>query len=178
MSEAVREVAPEELLGRADEVREVFRAALGYPPMESRVVSLGEVIARHARREHFRALAAYSGDRLVGFTYGCLGAPGQWWHDQVARALGPAGRTRWLDGAFELVELHVHPEFQGRGLGGALHDRLLEGVTLPTAVLSTRRQEGSAMALYRRRGWRVLVEDMRFPGVHEAFRIMGLDLGS
>jgi hypothetical protein len=43
-------------------------------------------------------------------------------------------------------------------------------------MLSTRRADTPAMALYRKRGWVVVIDEMRFPGNSIPFRILGLDL--
>lgn len=176
MSVEVRELSPDEFAVRRDEAAQVFAAALGFDALEPRVLSFGAVVLGQIRQPGFRAFGALAGDRLVGFSEGYSGAAGQWWHDVVAAHLSPADRTRWLERCFELVELHVHPDLQGQGLGGRLHDLLLEGVRHPTAVLSTRRAETAAMALYRRRGWVVVLEELTFPGNPTPFRILGLDL--
>lgn len=172
----VRLISPAEFLGAIPVMREIFRDALGYRSFEPRVLSFPSLAREHVRRDGFRAAAAYAGGVLVGFTYGYHSSPGQWWHDQVARSLSPEERKHWLDGAFELVELHVRPDHQGQGLGGRLHDLLLEGVRRPTAVLSTPARESRAMLLYRDRGWVTLAEGKLFEGVREAFRVLGLKL--
>jgi GNAT superfamily N-acetyltransferase len=84
--------------------------------------------------------------------------------------------NEWLTQSFQLVEVAVTPETQGQGIGGRLHDRLLAELTYGKAVLSTIRAQTVAYWMYRKRGWRVLVEDMRFLGVDRPYRIMGLDL--
>ncbi len=175
MSVEVRQLTAEEFAGRRHEAADVFAAALGFGPLEPRVMGFAAVSLGHVTRPGFRAFGALSGDRLIGFSEGYTGAPGQWWYDVVAAHLSPGDRARWLDGCFELVELHVHPDFQRRGLGGRLHDLLLEGLPQPTAVLSTRRAETSAMTLYRRRGWAVVLDRLLFPGNRTPFRILGLD---
>jgi GNAT superfamily N-acetyltransferase len=172
----VRLISPTEFVGALPAMREVFREALGYRSFEPRVLSFTSLAREHVQRDGFRAAAAFDGRVLVGFTYGYNGARGQWWHDQVARRLSAEDRKRWLDGAFELVELHLRPDHQGQGLGGRLHDLLLEDVRRPTAVLSTPAREGRAMQLYRARGWVILAEGKLFEGVDEDFRVLGLRL--
>jgi ribosomal protein S18 acetylase RimI-like enzyme len=176
LSASVRAVERHQFLARLTEAQAIFRDALHFGALEPRVLAFPEIVRRHAEREGFRAAGAFAAERLVGFTYGYIGDAGQWWHDQVAAALDAPARRRWLDSAFELVELHVLTAYQGQGLGGRLHDLLLEGVGQPTAVLSTPRAETNAMALYRKRGWVVLVEEMLFPGAGTPFRVLGLDL--
>ena len=138
---------------------------------------LNDILPRHAGRPGFRFRGAFDETgRLIGFVYGYLGAPGQWWHDRVAAALGEEGTARWLPaGHFEFTELHVRPEARRRGIGGALHDAVLEGLDSPTTVLSTQIDNEPAIRLYETRGWQVLVPSIDF-GSGRPFVIMGKDL--
>lgn len=163
-------LAPSEIAAVRDELVAVYRAAFA-PPLyetseEDAARFAGEILPRHAGREGFRCCVAREarGGPVVGFAYGYTSVPGQWWHDLVARALGPDLAARWPDGAFEFVELAVTPVVQGRGLGGRLHDALLAGLPHRTAVLSTRDAETPAVRLYRGRGWTPLLTGYRFPG--------------
>jgi ribosomal protein S18 acetylase RimI-like enzyme len=120
-----------------------------------------EILPRHADRPGFRAVIAREGDRLLGLAYGYLGRPGQWWYDRVAAAMTAEQRAEWLaPGHFELAELMVSPRARRRGLGAALHDAVLDGLSGPTAVLSTQPDNEPALALYRGRGWEVVVESI------------------
>jgi ribosomal protein S18 acetylase RimI-like enzyme len=92
--------------------------------------------------------------------------------------MSPDQIKRWLSDYFEFVELAVHPDVQGQGTGGQLHDRLLAGLPHATAALSTRQAETRALALYRRRGWVTLLENFHFPGNLDRWLIMGKDLHS
>jgi len=100
----------------------IYGLAMGY---DSAVVAgrYGYAV-QHTERPGFRAVGAFAespdGEQLVGFGYGYLVAPGQWWHDQVRAALDRRTAKKWLPGAFEVCELHVHPEHQSRGLGRRL----------------------------------------------------------
>jgi ribosomal protein S18 acetylase RimI-like enzyme len=140
---------------------------------------LREILPRHAGRAGFRFLAARDARQLVGVAYGYLGAPGQWWHDIVSRAMTPEQRRRWIaPGHFEVVELHVHPDFRRRGIGGRLHDTLLDGLESRTAVLSTQADNRPALALYEGRGWEIVVPALRFAPAAEEYAILGRDLPS
>jgi len=170
---------PAAALAIRPEVVRVYRAAFAAPPYGKTAAAaerFAGTFGRHAARAGFRLAAARAGSHLAGFGYGYGSGPGQWWRDTVAAALGPALVARWLDGAFELVELAVLPADQGRGLGAALHDGLLAGLPQRTAVLSTIAVETAGLRLYRQRGWQVLHPGLRFPGVAEPYMIMGLDL--
>jgi ribosomal protein S18 acetylase RimI-like enzyme len=140
---------------------------------------LREILPRHAARDGFRFFAARDGRKLVGIAYGYLGASGQWWHDIVSKAMTREQRPRWIaHGHFEVVELHVHPDYRRRGIGGRLHDTLLDGLESRTAVLSTQTHNHQALALYAGRGWRIVVPALRFAPAGEEYAILGLDLES
>lgn len=164
----IREIAARDVLSLRRELAEIW-------PDASRA-RIDEILPRHVTREGFRFLGAFADRRLAGFVYGYRGGPGQWWHDRVAAALGPDGVERWLPPEhFEFTELHVRSEFRRRGIGGSLHDRLLDGVDAPTAVLSTQTDNEPAIALYLGRGWQVIVPYLDF-GSGRPFLIMGRDL--
>jgi ribosomal protein S18 acetylase RimI-like enzyme len=137
-----------------------------------------EILPRHATRKGFRFLTARIDERpLAGFAYGYLGGPGEWWHDQVSAALGPVLARLWLPaGHFEFVELQVRPALRRKGIGGRLHDALLTGLSSPTAVLSTERSNTGAIALYSRRGWHVILDEISFGDEYPPFLVMGRDL--
>lgn len=132
-------------------------------------------LGRHAAREDFRFLGAFAGDgALVGFVYGYTGSPGQWWYDRVARALDRAARREWLEPRhFEFTELAVHPDFQGRGVGSLLHDRVLEGLPHERALLSALADNAPVVAFYRHRGWESILDRLRFEPGRPEFTVMG-----
>jgi ribosomal protein S18 acetylase RimI-like enzyme len=135
-------------------------------------------LRRHAARDDFCFLGAFAGgDELVGFVYGYTGAPGQWWYDRVARALDREARRRWLDPRhFEFTELAVRPDFQDRGVGTRLHDRVLEGLPHDRALLSALADNFRVVDFYRRRGWELVLDRLRFEAGRPEFTIMGKTL--
>jgi ribosomal protein S18 acetylase RimI-like enzyme len=164
----IRVVAGKDVLSLRRELAEIWPDAA-----RARV---DEILPRHVVRDGFRSLGAFAERRLVGFVYGYRGGAGQWWHDHVAIVLGPDGEQRWLaPGHFEFTELHVRSDFRRRGVGGSLHDALLEGIDAPTAVLSTQTDNAPAIALYAGRAWQVIVPYLDF-GSGRPFLIMGRDL--
>ena len=133
----------------------------------------------HMSRPGWRCVAALDeADRMVGVGYGYLGAPKQWWHEQVhkglATVLAPDTVRLWLDDYFELTELHVRPDAQGHGLGESLLRSLLaEPVPAGRVLLSTPEGPSRAWRLYLRMGFHDLLRDYRFAGDPRRFAVLG-----
>ncbi len=159
---------------RVEDVMAVYEIAMGYPPGTG-AQRAGYAVA-HTRLAGFRAMTALEGDRLVGFGYGYASRTGQWWHDQVRLALGPDLAARWLVNSFELCELHVLPEHQGRGLGRAILVRLADLVEQRRMLLSTPEGPTRAWRLYITQGFVPLARQYRFPGDARPFGILGAHL--
>jgi ribosomal protein S18 acetylase RimI-like enzyme len=161
----------------------IYGLAMGY---DSSVVAGRYVAGRygyaiqHTERQGFRAVGGFApgpdGEQLVGFGYGYLVAPGQWWHDQVRAALDRRTAKRWLPGAFEVCELHVHPDHQSRGLGRQLLRALVADLPHPTALLSTPDADTKAFRLYHADGFVDLARGHHFPGDSRPFAILGARL--
>lgn len=135
-----------------DELRDVHRAALGAGALSEEWAMTR--LPRHVERDGFVFLVVREGSAVVGFGYGYTGAYGQWWTDRVARALTPAQREEWLDGPhFEVVELHVRPSAQRRGIGSTLLAQLLSRQPHRRAVLTTQASARSARRFYAKNGW-------------------------
>jgi GNAT superfamily N-acetyltransferase len=99
----------------------------------------------------FRGLVAVVQGEVVGVGWGTRTGPGEWLYERVAAQLGaghPALQEAWL-----LNILAVRPASQGQGIGSALHDGLLAAQPCPRALISTRVKNGTARAMYERRGW-------------------------
>jgi GNAT superfamily N-acetyltransferase len=151
--------------GLADVYAEAFAAPPHNEPPGA-AERFRESLARHAALPGFRAAVAWAeGADLVGFGYGHTSLPGQWWHDRAAAALPPDEAGRWLAEPFVLVELAVRPRCRRRGIGGRLHDLLLEGLPHACAVLSARGDDPGVRRLYDARGWQEIGRDLVFsPG--------------
>ena len=159
----------------------VYAAAFAPPPYND--PDRGEEIRYRLRRLHrdregfrgFIALgeaeeAAAPSHGVVGMTYGYRSQRGQWWRDAVARGLDRKTRKRWLGNAYELVEIAVHPDFQGQGIGALLVDNLLEGRPESTCVLRHAHRQPRARAV-RTPG----VRDGHGDGVHTRRRTVLCD---
>ena len=165
-----------ELGRRRDDLLDVYAEAMEVSATAAR--ARRPIVTAHLDRASLRAAAAVEDDgTLVGVAYGYVGAPGQWWHDQVAAALPTHLGETWLTGAFEVCELHVRPPRQGHGLGRALLELLLAGPPASTAVLTTPDRETRARGFYRADGWLDLVRGLQFPGDPRPFAVLGKNLG-
>ena len=178
---SVCELSPGEFTTRVDRLIAVYAAAMR-PPAEM-LPGRRSIMVAHAAYPGFRALtAAENGSgETVGFGYGFRGAAGQWWHDTVARALtsahGAPVAAAWLYDSFEVAELHVVPEYQGRGIGTDLLLRLTSGRPERTALLSTRDADSPARRLYRGVGFTDLLTGFAFfPGGEPPYAVMGAEL--
>lgn len=177
---AIWELSKTDFLGSVSELTAIYGAAMEAPAEE--LPTRRAIMERHAASPAFRALAVTSGDsrRLIAFTYGFRGVPGQWWHDVVRNGLlsasGPSVAADWLDYVLEIAEVHVRPEFQARGIGRRMVVTLAAGRSERTAVLSTRDADTPARKLYRSLGFTDLLRDFLFPGGGPPYAVMGARL--
>ena len=175
---------------RLPEALDIYVDAMRYPRgTESQRASMW---LEHTERRGWRAVAAVETDLpaeesgrtkesgraeqlaaapLLGVAYGYRGAPDQWWQQQVLRGLHRVGfsrdeTTRLMGDYFELTELHIAPDAQGRGLGEALARRLL----------TDRDEANRAWRLYRRLGFTDIIRGYHFSGDPRAFAILGRTL--
>jgi ribosomal protein S18 acetylase RimI-like enzyme len=169
---------PDDLLNRMDDVISVYGEAMGYSP--ELLQTRRGYIAGHVHRPDFQAVATLDADdTLLGFGYGYRSAAGQWWHDQVRNAIRREARKTWLTNCFELVELHVRPAAQGRGIGERQLRDLLQHADHATALLSTPEADEAtsrAWRLYRRFDFVDVLRHFRFPGDDRPFAVLGRPL--
>jgi ribosomal protein S18 acetylase RimI-like enzyme len=167
------ELTAAQLRARLDEALRIYVTAMRYPPGTAQHRS--PMWLEHMLRTGWLCMAAFDADTLVGIAYGYRGAPGQWWHDEVHRGLAridPVAAQRELTDYFELTELHVHPDWQGSGIGEALLTELLSRVDASRVLLSTPEGPTRAWRLYRRIGFTDLLRHYRFTGDSRAFAVL------
>lgn len=172
------QLGADEFTARLDEALQVYVAAMGYPPSTAR--QRRALWLDHVRRTGWRAVGWLGpAEELLGVAYGYAGGRGQWWFEEVRRGLLGSGgdTTTWLGDYFELTELHVRPDAQGRGLGEGLLRALLAGVGQSMVLLSTPEygdaRPGRAWQLYRRTGFQDVLRNHRFTGDSRPFAVLG-----
>lgn len=159
---------------RMSEAMRVYAAAMNYAPIVGE--QRGAFAAGHSRYPDFRFRAALHGDEVIGIAYGYGSRRGQWWHDSVRAAVPAELAGPWLSDAFELSELHVLPQFQGRGIGRDLLTSLVANAPFRTVLLSTPEGPTRAFSLYRRMGFVDLARHYLFAGDSRPFAVLGATL--
>jgi ribosomal protein S18 acetylase RimI-like enzyme len=197
------DMTPADMRRRLPEALNIYVDAMRYPRgPESQRASMW---LEHTGRHGWRAVAAVetylpteesgptegsgtteelAAASLLGVAYGYRGAPDQWWQQQVLRGLHQMGfpreeTARLMGDYFELTELHIAPDAQGRGLGEALARRLLTDRDEANVLLSTPETNGEAnraWRLYRRLGFTDIIRGYHFSGDPRAFAILGRTL--
>ncbi|MGE2736937.1 GNAT family N-acetyltransferase [Mycolicibacterium vaccae] len=189
------ELSPGDMQRRLSDALKIYVDAMRYPRgTEDQRASMW---LEHTRRQGWKAVAAVEVDDhggaavpdptaapMLGIAYGYCGAPDQWWQQQVNAGLRRSGAdsahvTALMSSYFELTELHIHPGFQGRGLGESLIRRLLADRSERHVLLSTPEVNGEAnraWRLYRRLGFADVIRDYRFAGDPRPFAILGRTL--
>jgi ribosomal protein S18 acetylase RimI-like enzyme len=176
----IAELSRSDFLAGVESFLAIYAAAMG--ATQGELPSRRAIMERHAGNPGFRALAVTNGpsSRIVAFTYGFHGQPGQWWHDVVRSGIsvrsGTAAADVWLDDVLEVAEVHVHPDYQARGIGRRMVLALTSGRAEQTALLSTRDAETPARRLYRKLGFADLLTEFLFPGGGPPYAVMGAEL--
>lgn len=167
------ELSRTEAAGLALTVGEVYAAAFDYP--DSAIATFAQSYRRCvAEYDGARVLVARTGSEIVAFAYGFTFQSGHWWPDRVLPALIGAGHQEWGQDAFELVELAVHPDHQGRGTGTALLGHLLHTTPHRRTLLGTG-ATNPARRLYHRTGFVDLVPGFHYSRGGPPQVIMGYD---
>ncbi|MEU2831370.1 GNAT family N-acetyltransferase [Streptomyces lavendulae] len=168
-------IGPLDLAGRVDEALRVQAVAFGLS--EEEVGIRRYIVQRHMSCPGARALGAFTDDgTLAGFVYGMPNDRAHWWSTIVEPYLRAAGADGWLDGSFVITELHVHPGFQGHGVGRALITRLTDGASEPHSILSAIDTDSPARGLYTALGYRDLARRVHFPSASLPYAVMGARL--
>ncbi|ANW17798.1 GNAT family N-acetyltransferase [Streptomyces clavuligerus] len=168
-------IEPVDLATRLDEALTVQALAFGLSADEVEVRR--PIVHRHLLQPGARALGALAPPgNLVGFVYGMPNDRRHWWSTVVESPLRRGGNDGWLDDAFVITELHVHPAFQARGIGRSLITAITDTADEPRSILSAVDTESPARRLYRSLGYQDLARRVLFPSTISPYAVMGAPL--
>lgn len=187
MKATIAELPAPMMRARMYEALSIYVQAMGYPVGVEHMRA--PMWSEHILRAGWRAVGAFDcadaaqirpETPLLGIGYGYRGAPSYWWDNQVREGLTELGRDRTLlANYFELTELHVRPDQQGRGVGRDLLEALLGGRTEDRVLLSTPEvpdELNRAWGLYRRLGFQDVLRNFIFRGDQRPFAVLGREL--
>lgn len=170
------DIADFDLRARLDEAKALAREAMAHARQPGGIL-VAQYLDEVTELPGLVALGAFRQDELVGALLGWPTASRAWWPHHVRPALAATDNQHWLDGAFELAELHVHPDLQGAGVGTDLLAEAERRLDLPRIVLSTNALNNRrAREFYRRRGFRVLTGPFRWLGLPHRVLVLGRQL--
>lgn len=170
------DIAPFDLAARLSEVRELARTAMTAAQQPGGIL-IAKYLHEVTEVTGLLALGAHRQGELVGVLVGWPTASRQWWPNEVRPALRASGNEHWLDDAFELAELHVHPDLQGHGIATGLLEEAQRRVDQSRVVLSTNAINNQhARRFYRNRGFRTLSGPFQWRSVAIRIFVLGREL--
>ncbi len=168
-------IGPLDLAAHVDEALAVQAVAFGLGADE--VAVRRQIVLRHMTHPGARALGATTREgRLAGFVYGMPNDRAHWWSTIVEPYLRAQGHEGWLDDSFVITELHVHPDWQHRGIGRRLITTITDGAAEPRSILSAIDTDSPARGLYRSLGYTDLARQVLFPSAPKPYAVMGAPL--
>jgi ribosomal protein S18 acetylase RimI-like enzyme len=171
------DIAPFDLTARLDEARRLARTAMSAANQPGGIL-VAKYLDEVTDVAGLLALGAHRQDRLVGMLVGWPIANREWWRHHVRPALAATENLHWIDDAFELAELHVHPDLQGAGVGTALLEEAERRIDQQRIVLSTNAIDNwHAREFYRRRGFRTLTAPFRWLELDLRVFVLGREVG-
>jgi ribosomal protein S18 acetylase RimI-like enzyme len=170
------DIAPFDLSEHLSEAKTLARTAMTAADQPGGML-IASYLDQVTELDGLLALGAYWREELAGMLLGWPTASRDWWPHHVRPALAMTENEHWLDGAFEIAELHVHPELQGIGVGSALLEEAERRIDNPRMVLSTNAIDNwQAKEFYRRRGFRTLTGPVVWLGLPLRILVLGKEL--
>jgi ribosomal protein S18 acetylase RimI-like enzyme len=155
----IESVTAAQFLALSDDLAGVYRAVFTRPPWNEPAddaQAFADRLPGETGRDGFRSVIARDDNgTLTGFGYGYLTAapyPTRRSYDDARTAVGAAGADA-LSGRFEVLELAVHPAWEGMGIGRRLLTTLVGD---QPAWLLTAEHASGAVAFYDACGWQRL----------------------
>ncbi|GAB3298602.1 GNAT family N-acetyltransferase [Parasphingorhabdus pacifica] len=170
------DIAPFDLGERLQDTRALARTAMTAADQPGGIL-IAKYLDEVTELDGLLALGAFQQGELAGMLVGWPTASREWWPHRVGPALAATENEHWLEDAFEVAELHVHPEAQACGVGTGLIDEAVRRIDNPRMVLSTNAIENRrAREFYRRRGFRTLTGPFQWLGLPLRILVLGREL--
>ncbi|WP_432021186.1 GNAT family N-acetyltransferase [Streptomyces sp. 1222.5] len=134
------------------------------------------IILERSQRKEFRAYGAILDDNMIGFAYGAPCRVEDRWYQLVEPPLEAKGNEHWLEQAFTLSELHVHPAHQGRGIGSTLIKEICRNTNFHHCLLGVAEANTRARCVYESLGYSLLCDPIRTRVGSTPFMVMGIRL--
>ena len=158
----------DEARGLADVVSGLYQAVFSLPPFSGDAAEFANqrsYFPAMTGRPGFRLTTARAGNEHVAFGYGfLLPADTRWWtglDDPVSEEFAREDGHR----TFALIDYGVLAAWRGRGIGRAVHEKLLAGSGARRATLSVQPKAAETQEIYRRWGWRTVSSKTMDPPV-------------
>jgi len=140
-------------------IRDIYAAAFGEPPYlegPDDVRQWLDDLAEQLNRPGFALVVATADGQPAGFVYGYTMTPEQRRWERIVEPFASEMPRNVLEAGkiFALMEFAVLAQWRQRGIGRALHDRVLAERAEPLALLTVRPDAEVAQAAYRVWGWR------------------------
>jgi len=138
-------------------VSALYEAVFSLPPFSGNAEEFANQRSYYpdmTSRDGFRLALAKAGDQYTGFGYGFLLPAGTHWWSGLAEPVSAEFARENGHRTFALIDYGVLPAWRGKGVGRAIHDRLLSASGAERATLSVQPKATDTQAIYRRRGWR------------------------
>lgn len=138
------------------ELSNLFRQVYAEPPYsltDEDVSIFQDSYRRQVRHERFALVTATADRHLVGFAFGLPLSPDTSWWSSLLTPLPADVTDEWPGRTFALIEFGVVKAWRRRGIGKALHDRLLQSRSEQRATLTVLPDASAAQAAYARLGW-------------------------
>lgn len=155
---ALEDYGPQATRQHVRTLQDIFAAVFGEPPYyegPDDVASWLKDLDVQLTQPGFQLVLARVDERVVGFAYGYTMTPDMLrWQRIVEPHAGCIPIDAIQEGRiFTLMEFAVLGKWRHRGIGRALHDRLLISRTEHGALLTVRQDAEAAQAAYQSWGW-------------------------
>jgi GNAT superfamily N-acetyltransferase len=169
------------LLNQRDAVADAYLETYSLPPYfenQQDVVLFKQRWPKLINKPNFRLAIAHErgSQQLIGFAYGWLASPSDDLHGILLENLEAAQSVLWTSDSFELADFAILPGYQGKGAGREIYSRLFDGVSQKCAILKTHASDSVAVQMYRRRGWKTLIDQLIWGPKKLPYMAMGLSL--